>query len=150
MKTKIPVLALGAAALLALITGCANSGPNTTKVQRKEALLTTCGFKVIPATTPQQIQQMQMLPPDRISVVNRNGNRYYVYPDPAQKNLYVGRDAQYQAYSNQRANMQEVKQYDSISKGDPGLAKYENEAELLSGTEYSAGWDQTWGSWDGQ
>jgi hypothetical protein len=93
---------------------------------------------------------MQMLPPDRISVVNRSGTRYYVFPDPAKKVLYVGNDSQYQAYANQRANMQEVKQYDSISKGDPSLAKYENEAELLSGTEYSAGWDQSWGSWDAQ
>ena len=149
MKKTILFVALGMS-VLGLITGCAtNPGPNP-KVQQKEALLTTCGFKAIPATTPQQVQQMQMLPPDRISVVNRGGVRYYVYPDPAQKMLYVGHDAQYQAYSNQRSNMEEVKQYNSISRGDPGLAKYENEAELLSGTEYSAGWDDTWGSWDAQ
>ena len=149
MKARNLYIGLVACVLAAVVAGCASSAPEG-KIQSKEALLTTCGFKVVNATTPQQLQQMQMLPPDRISVVNRSGARYYVYPDPARKVLYVGQDAQYQAYANQRANMQEVKQYDSISKRDPGLAKYENEAELLSGTEYSAGWDQAFGSWDAQ
>ncbi len=149
MKLRFLLIPIVTVAFATFLAGCASSSPPPKSVQ-KEELLTTCGFKAIPATTAQQVQQMQMLPPDRISVVNRNGNRYYVFPDPAKKVLYVGHDAQYQAYSNQRANMEEVKQYNSISRRDPSLAKYENEAELLSGTEYSAGWDQAWGNWDDQ
>jgi hypothetical protein len=149
MKARDLFFGLVACAVAAVVAGCASSAPDQ-KIQRKEALLGTCGFKVVNAATPQQLQQMRMLPPDRISVVNRGGTRYYVYPDPARKVLYVGNDAQYQAYANQRSNMEEVKQYDSFSKRDPSLAKYENEAELLSGTEYSAGWDQAFGSWDAQ
>ena len=149
MKKIVSGFVVAALALVVLAAGCATSAPDP-KVQRKERLLMQCGFKLVPASTPQQMQQMTTLPPNRISVVNRNGNRYYVYPDPLQKALYVGRDAQYQAYSNQRSNMEETAQYDQFSKRDPSLTKYENEAEVLSGIEYSAGWDQGWGSWDNE
>jgi hypothetical protein len=149
MTNKLPMTILVGATLAVLLAGCASPGPSP-GVQRKEALLTQCGFKMFPANTPQQLQQLQTLPADRISVVNRSGKRYYVYPDPAQKVLYVGHDAQYQAYANQRENVQEIKAYDQFSKGDPALAKYEHQAEVLSGLEYSTGWDQGWGSWDDQ
>ena len=146
MKAKILLVFVGAA-LLVLVAGCATSSPSPA-VQRKEARLTQCGFKMIAATTPQQLQQIQSLPPDRLSVVHRNGKRYYVYPDPAQKVLYVGHDTQYQAYMNQLENRQETKAYDQFAQGDPSLQRYEHQAEVLSGLEYSTGWDQGWGSWE--
>jgi hypothetical protein len=90
MKSRLPLVLFGAA-LVGLLAGCASSSPSPA-VQRKEALLTQSGFKMIAANTPQQLQQIQWLPPDRISIVNRNGKRYYVYPDPGQKALYVGHD----------------------------------------------------------
>ena len=147
------VLALGALTLLVsttLNTGCASSNQQTGKrTLKKEAILQQCGFKTVPATTPKQLQQLGTLPPDKISVVQRNGTRYYVFPDPARQMLYVGRDEQYLLYQNYRSNQAENAQYDAISKADPSVAKYNNEAEVLSGNESIAGWDDgTWGSWD--
>ena len=75
MKARDLFFGLVACAVAAVVAGCASSAPDQ-KIQRKEALLSTCGFKVVNAATPQQLQQMQMLPPDRIFVVNRGGTRY--------------------------------------------------------------------------
>jgi hypothetical protein len=51
---------------------------------------------------------------------------------------------------NQMENRQETKAYDQFAQGDPALQKYEHQAEVLSGLEYSTGWDAGWGSWEDQ
>jgi len=95
------------------------------------------------------MQQIGTLPPGKISVVQRNGTRYYVFPDPPRQMLYVGRDEQFLLYQNYLSNQAENAQYDAISKADPSVAKYNNEAEVLSGNESLTGWDDgSWGSWD--
>jgi len=147
------LLALGSLTLLvsaALNTGCASSNQQTAqRILQKEAVLQQCGFKAVPVTTPQQLQQMGTLPPGKISAVQRNGTRYYVFPDPSRHMLYVGRDQQYSLYQNYIFNQAENAQYDAISKADPSAAKYNNQVEVLSGTEGIAGWnDGSWGSWD--
>jgi hypothetical protein len=39
-------------------------------------------------------------------------------------------------------------EYDAISKGDPGVAKYNNAAEVLSGNENLMNWDNgNWAAW---
>jgi hypothetical protein len=149
------ILALGCLMLLvsmALNTGCASSNQQIAKATlQKETVLQQCGFKAVPVTTPQQLQQIGTLPPDKISVVQRNWTRYYVFPDPPRKMLYVGRDEQYLLYQNYLSNQAENAQYDAISKADPSIAKYNNEAEVLSGNASIAGWeDPGWGSWDPQ
>ena len=63
-----------------------------------ESRLAASGFKVVPATTAAQQQQLSTLPAGKISVVNRNGKAYFVYPDRSQNALYVGANAQYDAY----------------------------------------------------
>ena len=147
------ILALGGLTLMvntALNTGCAS--PNQQAAKRnlqKEAVLQQCGFKAVPVTTPQQLQQIGTLPPSKISAVQRHGKRYYVFPDPSRQMLYVGRDQQYLLYQNYLSNQAENAQYDAMSKADPSVAKYNNEAEVLSGNASIAGWDDaTWGSWD--
>jgi hypothetical protein len=84
---------IGALALAALMTGCATSQPKP-----MASLLTEAGFKAVPATTPEQKDHLKSLPPGQVSLMKRKGQSYYVYPDAAQNTLYVGRDAQYQAY----------------------------------------------------
>src|SRR5262249_48613111 len=130
-------------------TACNTEKQAQNRIVQKEAILQQCGFKAVQATTPQQQQQMATLPPGKISVVQRNGNRYYVFPDPPRQMLYVGRDEQYLLYQNYLSNQAENAQYDAISKMDPSVAKYNNEAEVLSGNVSIAGWDDGgWGSWD--
>jgi hypothetical protein len=81
--------------LLILVNGCANPGPT-------ENLLSAAGFRTFIATTPQQQQHLQTLPKDTITAVSRDGNVYYVFADPANNQIYVGNQLQYQRYQRLR------------------------------------------------
>ena len=80
--------------IVVAFAGCATSPRGT------ERDLAASGFQVVPATTPEQLRQLNTLPNERISVINRQGEVYFVYPDRAKNQLYVGRNAQYSAYQN--------------------------------------------------
>ena len=41
---------------------------------------------------------MQDLPPGQIRAMQRNGKKYFIYPDAARKQIYVGGPAEYEAY----------------------------------------------------
>src|SRR6478735_3028814 len=86
-------------ALLALTVGCST----TSSTQNKESMLVAAGFKVITPKTAAQQQKLQQLPPGHIAVVNRNGRTYYVFPDAAHNQAYVGGPHEYQAYQQQVA-----------------------------------------------
>lgn len=88
-------IALGAV-LLALAAACANipsqsSPPN-------EALLNEAGFKTLTASTQAQKEHLQSLPPAQLTAYQQTGRHYYVYPDVANNQLYVGTPKEYQAY----------------------------------------------------
>lgn len=93
MKNTIPSILLAATLLAALATGCA-----TSPVKRAENMLTQSGFKAVPITTAAQQQEVANLPADRISPVKRNGQVYFVFPDPSHKMIYVGNKTQLHAY----------------------------------------------------
>ena len=80
-----------AAAWLLLAAGCATT-------RHTEQLLTAAGFKTVVPHTPQQEQQIKTLPADKLTVAKRSGKTYYVFPDPAHNQLYVGNLEQYQTY----------------------------------------------------
>ena len=86
---------IGAIALLALTVGCANT-------QHTENLLSAAGFGTVIANTPQRQEQLKALPPDKVTLVQRNGKNYYVYADPAHYQVYVGNPSQYQKYQRLR------------------------------------------------
>jgi hypothetical protein len=86
---------IGMILLLTLAIGCANT-------QQTENLLSAAGFRTIIATTPQQQQHLQSLPRDAITAVQRNGQTYYVFADPAHNQIYVGNQFQYQRYQRLR------------------------------------------------
>jgi hypothetical protein len=86
---------IGAIALLALALGCANT-------QHTENLLSAAGFRTLIANTPQRQEQLKALPPERVTLVQRNGKNYYVYADPAHYQVYVGTPSQYQKYQQLR------------------------------------------------
>jgi hypothetical protein len=86
---------IGAIALLALTVGCANT-------QHTENLLSAAGFRTIVANTPQRQEQLKALPPNKVTLVQRNGKNYYVYADPAHYQVFVGNPSQYQKYQQLR------------------------------------------------
>jgi hypothetical protein len=88
---------IGACALLALAVGCASM-----QTQSKENLLIAAGFKVIVPHTAAQQQKLQALPPDHVTLVQKDGKTYYVFPDAANNQAYVGGPTQYQAYKQLR------------------------------------------------
>lgn len=88
---------IGAFALLALAVGCAG-----TQTQTKENLLIAAGFKVITPRTAAQQQKLQALPADKVTLVQKSGQSYYVFPDAAHNQAYVGGPTQFQAYKQLR------------------------------------------------
>ena len=88
---------IGAFALLAVAVGCTSM-----QTQNKENLLIARGFKVIVPHTAAQQQKLQALPPDHVTLVQKDGKTYYVFPDAANNQAYVGGPKQYQAYKQLR------------------------------------------------
>jgi hypothetical protein len=85
--------------LLALTVGCAT----TSSTQNKESMLVASGFKVITPKTAAQQQKLQQLPPGKVAMINRKGRTYYIFPDAAHNQAYVGGPQEYQAYQQLRA-----------------------------------------------
>src|SRR5215475_11111794 len=85
--------------LLALTAGCAT----TASTQNKESMLVASGFKVITPKTGAQQQKLQQLPPGHMAMINRQGKTYYIFPDAAHNQAYVGGPQEYQAYEQLRA-----------------------------------------------
>src|SRR6478609_169485 len=86
---------LGAIAVLAFTVGCANT-------QHTENLLSAAGFRTVLANTPQRREQLKALPPDKVTLVPRNGKNYYVYADPINWQIFVGTPSQYDKYQQLR------------------------------------------------
>ena len=95
-------------------------------------MLVASGFKVITPKTAAQKQKLQNLPPGKVTMIKKGGKTYYVFPDPAQNQAYVGGPSQYQQYQQLRA--------------DNRLAKESLEtAEMYQDTAME--WS-VWGGWD--
>jgi hypothetical protein len=86
-----PIKCISVIALLALAVGCAST-------KQTENMLSEAGFKIIADGTAQQQEQIKALPPGKVTVTKRNGKTYYVFPDVAHNQVYVGRQKQYEAY----------------------------------------------------
>jgi hypothetical protein len=91
------------------MTACQTTG-TAQSTSQKEALLAQSGFKVITVTTPKQQQAINGLAQGRCSAVTYNGKLYYVFPTGTKDRIYVGRQAQFNAYKKavaaQQANLQ--------------------------------------------
>jgi hypothetical protein len=99
MKQIVLFKMISAAALLALTIGCASTQTST---QNRENMLVASGFKVITPKTPAQQQKLQNLPPGKVTMIQKGGKTYYIFPDPAHNRAYVGRPKEYQAYQQLR------------------------------------------------
>ena len=112
-----------------LLIGCSTTQSST---QNRESMLVAAGFKVITPKTAAQQQKLQNLPPGKVTMIQKGGKTYYVFPDPANNRAYIGRPKEYQAYQQLRATNK--------------LAKENVEtAEMYQDT--AMGWSM-WGGWD--
>ena len=109
--------------LVGFAMGCASTSHQT------EDLLAASGFKVIPATSAEQQAHLKTLPNHKMSMVQRNGKEYFVYPDKENNVLYVGQNAQYQQYQKMRQEHQ--------------LAQEQADSNMLLA---DPGWN-VWGPW---
>jgi hypothetical protein len=109
MKILRTFLAIGAVAALAI--SC-----STTK--QTESQLSAAGFKIVPAATPAQITHLNSLPPNKITMTQRNATTFFTYPDAKNKVLYVGQQAQYQEYQKLRQQQQMAEEQLKAEEGD--------------------------------
>jgi hypothetical protein len=86
-------------ALLAAAGGCATT-------ESTENLLVAAGFKVVTPKTAAQQQRLTALPPGKVSSLRKSGKTYYIFPDVANNQAYVGGPKQYQAYQKLRLEKQ--------------------------------------------
>ena len=100
MKQIVSFKMISAIALLALTVGCATTQTGT---QSKESMLVASGFKTITPKTAAQQQKLQKLPPGHITMIQKAGKTYYIFPDAAHNQAYVGGPNEYQAYQQLRA-----------------------------------------------
>ena len=89
-----------AAACAAFLVSCSTTQTST---QNKESMLVASGFKTITPKTGAQQQKLQNLPPGKVTMIQKKGKTYYIFPDPANNRAYVGGPRQYQAYQQLRA-----------------------------------------------
>lgn len=118
-------------ALVAFLPGC------MTNAQFESSELTAAGFKAVEATTPAQEAHLKTLPQGKISKVPRNGKTYFVYPDPSTNTLYVGRQAEYDAF--QRNQVLAVRRAQYVMESQNTFVGDDAYLESFS----------TWGPWEG-
>jgi hypothetical protein len=71
-------------------------------VQNLEQLDFAVGFKAIVPSTAAQEQKLKALPAGKVTLVQKSGKTYYVFPDAVHNRAYVGGPKQYQAYKQMR------------------------------------------------
>jgi hypothetical protein len=60
--------------------------------------LLASGFKVLVATTSVQKEWVQHLPRGQIRPMQRTGKKFFIYPDAARNQIYIGGPKEYEAY----------------------------------------------------
>src|SRR6516165_2929733 len=88
---------IAALALAVLAVGCASSN-----LLDRENAAVGAGFKIITPSKPDQLALLQKLPPDKVTPIIYGGKPYYVLPDLANKQAYIGGPKQYQVYKQFR------------------------------------------------
>lgn len=79
---------------LLLAAGCAS----TRNTEQTETMLSQAGFRRVAASSETLVKHLQTLPVDKLTVVKLQGKTFYVFPDPAHNQLYVGNLEEYQSY----------------------------------------------------
>ena len=98
--TRLFIISLAAVCAASLVS-CAGTQGTT---QNRENMLVASGFRVITPKTAAQKQKLQNLPTGTVTMVKKGKKQYYVFPDPAHNQAYVGGPKEYQAYQQMRAD----------------------------------------------
>jgi len=99
MTTNLRTNILGIASAIlvaAMCYGCASS-PAAPPPFSTDKLL-AAGFKLVDARTQIQQERLATLPQGRVSQIQFTGKSYFVYPDVAKNQLYIGTQKEYDAY----------------------------------------------------
>jgi hypothetical protein len=120
-------------AVLALLVACQTTGTSQAVVQ-KETLLAQSGFKVVTVKNPKQQQAVNGLAQGRCSAVKYNGKLYYVFPTATKDRIYVGKQAQFNAYKKAVAAQQASPQAQQASWN-----AQQQQQMLHGGSPYMAG-----------
>src|SRR6186713_1837334 len=94
--------------LAALAVSCAPSG----HLKSKEDLAIAANFKVIKPTKPDQKAILAKLPENQFTRVTYGGKPYYVLPDKADHQAYVGGPKQFQNYQQLSKAKEQAVEYD--------------------------------------
>ena len=137
MKLRLFLSLLLGGTMTLLSGGCASKA--SSDAATSERMLVASGFKVIPATTPPQLQHLATLAPGQLTVVNRKGKDFYVYPDAARKVVLVGTPAQYQAFLTRV----------SIAQNAAADNHVMQTSLTESRTDDTELWNNAWGDWTG-
>ena len=97
-STLTSIASIGA--ILVLMAACQTVATNNAEIaaSKKQNLLAQAGFRVKQVTTPKQQQRVSQLAQGRVSAVKYNGKLYYVFPTAKKDQIYVGKQAQFNAY----------------------------------------------------
>jgi len=131
-QIRAPFKMISVIALLALTVGCAT----TSSTQNKESMLVASGFKTITPKTAAQQQKLHQLPPGHIAMINKKGRTYYIFPDAAHNQAYVGGPHEYQAY-------QQMVAANHLAQENLETAEMYNDASMNWGAW--GGWGAGWG-----
>src|SRR6266513_4198352 len=118
-----------AVACTLLSVSCATTQTST---QNRESMLAASGFKTITPKTAAQKQKLQILPPGKVTMIQKKGKTYYIFPDPAHNMAYVGGPKQYRQY-------QQLRNDNKLAKESLETADMYQDAEMQ--------WS-VWGGWD--
>src|SRR5205807_7833634 len=127
MKTIKKLLTLtvivGAVGTTALVAGCqtATTSQTAPATSQKEVLLAESGFQTKAVTT--QKQHVSQLAGGRVSAVKYNGKVYYVYPTAKKEKIYVGNQAQFNAYKQALKTRQMAQQGRQQMAGTPDITE---------------------------
>src|SRR5213592_2661463 len=123
MKKLLTLTSIGSSvAVMALIAACQTTGTSQA-VAQKEGLLAQSGFKVVTVTTPKQQQAISGLAQGRCSAVTYNGKLYYVFPTATKDRIYVGKQAQFNAYKQALAGQQASQQTSAYAQQQQQMAQ---------------------------
>ncbi|MES2659725.1 MAG: hypothetical protein V4689_13995 [Verrucomicrobiota bacterium] len=135
------ILTLGAIAV-----GCASSSAS---LKSKEELAIAADFKVIKPTKPDQKAILEKLPNDKFTQITYGGKTYYVLPDKADQQAYVGGPKQYQSYQQLSQAKEQALEYDQDVNGSNAPKPDKTRAVNWSSWD---GWNgaEGWSAEDGQ
>lgn len=119
----------------------------TPRIDDKE--LTELGFKVLVAKTDVQKNWVKGMVPGKIRAMQRNGKKYFIYPDAAREQIFVGGPREYAAYQERRPPsakeaQQAAKGTDAYRQKQDQIMKNANARDLsdpfLGASWYDLGW----------